>query len=156
MTPKQYQDKINKLKEAADRKEKRLLKRLEIAKDKPKKVPIRLLKITLWKLISTKIRNSSDNCFTCSKPLAYKDRSACHFWSKGGHGSVRYDEDNLRVGCNSCNLFKSGNLAEYAVRLRSQIGDKRFDELAERAHTLHKHTREELEALIKHYEDQQG
>jgi hypothetical protein len=126
--------------------------KLEKAKPK-KKTQLKTLKDTLWKLISTKVRNSSDRCYTCDKPLDYRDRSTCHFWSRGGHGATRFDEDNLRVGCNTCNTFKSGNLAEYATRLLGEIGQERYGQLYERAHKEHRFSSEEISELIKKHEN---
>jgi hypothetical protein len=108
----------------------------------------KMLETKLWKITSGIVRSLSDKCYTCDKPLQYKDRSACHFWAKGTHGAVRYDLDNLRSGCNTCNVWKSGNLAEYAVRLRKEIGDERFEALNTRAHQPHKFTAEELQEMI--------
>lgn len=134
------------------RKEERLLAKKLAAVDKKlakKAKPLKKkLAADLWKIISKKVRESSDRCYTCDKPLEWKDRSAGHFWSKGGHNAVRYELDNLRVQCVSCNSFRSGYLSEYSVRLRREIGDERFDALEKRAHTLHRYTSDELQEMI--------
>lgn len=118
---------------------------------KPAKTPIKTLKDTLWKLTSQYVRSQSNRCFTCDDVIPdFTKRSAGHFWSKGGHGATRFDLDNLRVQCVSCNNFKGGNLSEYAVRLRRDIGDERFDALDQKAHTTKTSwKRDELEQLIE-------
>lgn len=108
-----------------------------------KKRTIKSLKNELWTLTSKYIRLKSEYCYTCGKHLpAFSDRQAGHFWSRGGHDSVRFDRDNIRVQCVTCNNFKSGNLAEYAVKLRGEIGDIRFNDLAEKAHQIVKRNRD--------------
>jgi len=113
------------------------------------KVPLRLLKKQLWAITSKIVRSKSAKCFTCDKPLPkFSDRQAAHFWTNGGHPATRYDFRNLRVCCVGCNTFKSGNLAEYSVRLLQELGEPEFNRLASLARTEKKWSREELEKLI--------
>jgi DNA-directed RNA polymerase subunit N (RpoN/RPB10) len=115
-----------------------------------KKTPTKTLKAKLWTLTSKLVRLQSDRCYTCGKYIPdYRDRDAGHLWSKGGHSAVRFDLDNIRVQCFSCNRYKSGNVAEYAVRLQKEIGAERFEKLYQSAHVSRpKWQREELENLI--------
>lgn len=124
----------------------RIGKKLEKLKTKKS---ISKLKEELWEVTSRIVRLTWNSCYTCKKYLEFKDRSAGHFWTKGGHSSVKFDFDNLRVQCVTCNNWKSGNLAEYAVRLRDEIGEERFRALNVKAHISIKPTREWLEEEIK-------
>jgi hypothetical protein len=52
----------------------------------------------------------------------------------------------------ACNLWKSGNLAEYGNRLLNENGKDWMDKLYSDAHqSLNKFSREELNELIKKY-----
>lgn len=122
------------------------------SKAKPKPPGIRKLQKDLWKITSKIVRLLGDKCFTCDKPLAYHDRNPSHFWSQGGHFSAKFDFDNLRVCCTTCNAFKSGNLAEYSVRLLDDIGPVRFEALRQGAKATRRFSREELETMIQNRE----
>lgn len=54
--------------------------------------------------------------------------SACHFHRADLFESVEYDEDNIHLGCNTCNRY-GGNLADYEKNLIEKIGQERFDQL---------------------------
>lgn len=119
-----------------------------LLKTRIKKKTLKQLKFLIWKATSRIVRLSSRFCYTCDRGLPYEERCTGHFWAKGGHGYVRFDMRNLRVQCVSCNSFKSGNLAEYAVRLREEIGDKEFNDLSLDAHSSKRHPRCELEDML--------
>jgi hypothetical protein len=139
---------LQKQRDAAERKTKRLKKAKLLAKNKPKRESMSALKNRLWNITSRIVRLGADRCYTCSKLLPYEKRAAGHFWSKGGHGYTRFDMDNLRVQCTSCNVMKSGNLAEFGTVLRKEIGEARYDLLSFRAHSGKKLIREELERML--------
>ena len=111
-----------------------------------------MLRKKLWALTSKIVRLNSDHCYTCGKYLEFKDRQAGHFFTKGGHPNLRYDFRNLRVQCVACNLFKSGNLAEYSMRLERDLGSVAFQKLGEEAHKAVRHDRGFLESAIQQYE----
>ena len=147
---KTYEQKIEKIKQAAEKREKRLLKRLQIAKGKPRKVGINALKRELRRITHKIVRQSGSACYVCDKPLPNpKDRTAGHYWSDGGHSAVRYSFDNLRISCVNCNSFKSGNLAEYGMRLERELGHDNFEALGVLAHQTKRWERTELELLIE-------
>lgn len=124
----------------------RALKKIEKLKRPSKKE----LKNRLWLLTSKYVRSQSDHCYTCGMHLPeMRDRSAGHFWSRGGYPSVAFDLDNLRVQCITCNNWKSGNLAEYAFKLEKEIGEKRYSALRERAHQTKHYTISDYETLME-------
>lgn len=110
------------------------------------KPTLKQLRDKLKKITHKIVRHGVTHCFTCGKQTQVV---AGHFWTDGGHSATRYDFDNLRGQCLSCNSFKSGNLAEYAVRLKDEIGEERFEELRRKAHTIKRWSRAELEQLIE-------
>lgn len=124
----------------------RALKKIEKLKRPSKKE----LKNRLWLLTSKYVRSQSAHCYTCGMHLPeMRDRSAGHFWSRGGHPSVAFDLDNIRVQCVVCNNWKSGNLAEYAFKLEKEIGEKRYSALRERAHQTKHYTISDYETLME-------
>lgn len=58
-------------------------------------------------------------CFTCGKRDHYKRMQAGHYISRV-YGNTRYYEPNLKVQCPACNIFKYGNMEEYAIRLERE------------------------------------
>ena len=112
---------------------------------KRKQKGLKQIRKELWKYTSLIVRHGATQCFTCGK---VKKLSAGHFWSKGGHPATAFDFANLRPQCDGCNLFNHGALADYAVRLRAEIGDEAFEELNKRAHSGHKWNRADLEDML--------
>lgn len=140
--------KLEKLRAGSQKK----ISKLKAEKGKKTKSQIKKqLKKTLWKIISPIVRASSNHCFTCNKPLYPSEKHAGHHWPKGSHRAVEFDMDNLRVQCVSCNLHKSGNLAEYGYRLRHEIGEERWEALYQRKELKRYWTKELLEAEIAKY-----
>lgn len=144
-----YKKKLEKVKAAAKRKEKRLLKRLQLAKEKPRRETKLQLRKRLRKITHAIVRHGKTICYTCDKFVPVNDRQAGHFWSDGSHSATRFDFSNLRMQGSCCNLYKYGNLAEYSIRLRKELGDEAFEALAQKAHQTKIWTREELEEMIE-------
>lgn len=89
---------------------------------KKRKVKSKLskLKAQLWKLCrEIQIKRYGSDCYTCpSKNLEGSSRHLGHFIPSSVCSTVmRYDLDNLRVQCYSCNIHKSGNWLEYEKHL---------------------------------------
>ena len=53
--------------------------------------------------------------------------TASHFKSVGSNSALRFNAWNIHKGCEQCNLFKSGNIAEYEKRLVLKVGSERVD-----------------------------
>jgi hypothetical protein len=98
-----------------------------------------------------RLRDTGRMCISCGrKPLK---ENAGHFFSQGGHGSVRYDERNVHLQCEHCNTYLSGNLIRYRENLIQKIGMEEFEDLSILAYQTKKWTKEELEELIKEYKE---
>lgn len=85
-----------------------------------KKSPLSKLKAELWKLCrEIQIARYGSDCYTCpSKDLSGSSRHLGHFIPSSICSTpMRYDLDNLRVQCYSCNIHKSGNWVEYEKHL---------------------------------------
>lgn len=94
-------------------------------------------------------RDEGLNCISCDLPP--KKKNAGHYFSQGGHSSVRFDEDNVHLQCEHCNTFLSGNLLNYQIGIEKRIGGERLLALHAKAHKIKKWTKEELKELILIY-----
>lgn len=89
-------------------------------------------------------------CISCGATTA-RAWHAGHFWAQGMNGALRFFVDNCHKQCDSCNVWKHGNLLNYRINLVKKIGEERVKNL-DNLHTLMKRwTREELEAIISKY-----
>jgi len=131
MKPDTYERKLQKLKESSERKEKRLKKRLELAKGKPKTLGMRELKAALKKVTHAVVRLTYEICYSCGKFVPLKERQAGHFHTDGGNPGTRYDFDNLRTQHGRCNYILGGD-APFSARLLREIGQERFLALDEK------------------------
>lgn len=76
---------------------------------------------------------------------------AGHYRSVGGNPELRFEEDNCHKQASHCNNYKSGNLAEYRIRLIRKIGLSRVEWL-EGPHEQRRYRKDdyqEIEALYK-------
>ena len=90
------------------------------------------------------VKRDKGICYTCNR----EGNQAGHYW----HNKLDFDERNLHCQCVACNMWKSGNLAEYGNRLLSENGKDWMDKLYSDAHqSSNKFNREELNEFIKKY-----
>lgn len=89
-------------------------------------------------------------CFTCDMWFSAKEMDASHLISVK-HQSTRYDLDNLRLCCISCNRLEYGNLKTYRQTLSYILGKDHVDALYARSREVKKWTKEELLELIEKY-----
>lgn len=101
-----------------------------------------------------RLRDSDENgfctCYTCGKVAHYKEMQNGHFWSRT-HLSTRFNEDNCKVQCVGCNIFKKGNYIEYTKRLLKELGEEKFNELEQLKNSTAKISKAEYEQMIEHY-----
>lgn len=97
-----------------------------------------------------RLRDKDQPCISCGKHLGAK-YDAGHFWSAGGHSSVRFHPDNVHAQCVSCNQYKHGNLIAYREALISKIGVHNFVLLKVIAYDTKKWDKEELKEMIAKY-----
>jgi len=105
-----------------------------------------------WKLISEYVRRDGEdefgynNCYTCDKLEHWKALQCGHFF----HNKLDFDLRNLRPQCASCNMYKSGDLANYACKLLAELGEMGMHQLKLDANTT-TYTIEDLEKVIEKY-----
>jgi hypothetical protein len=103
----------------------RQIKKLKL----PKKIN---WKKRFWKVFSEYIRKrDGGKCFTCSTQREWNDdMNAGHYVNAGkSNPALYFSGKNVHCQCTSCNLFKSGNLEVYALRLARKYGAGIFEEL---------------------------
>jgi hypothetical protein len=114
-----------------------------------------LAKKRAWKAFSKYIRVRDPVCITCTG----KTTEAGHFLHTTDKGSnpnlggneIWFNEKNVNGQEGSCNRYKSGNLAEYAVKIEEKWGDGTIKELYKLRNTPKKWTIEELLAVEELY-----
>ena len=123
-----------------------------------KKQPtLRSLKKKAWALVSrfVRLREADDggyvHCYTCRAPIhAILEAQAGH-GIPGRHGAVLFDVDIIRPQCRRCNLFMGGRYEVFAARLIRENGLEWYERKLEGARQTVKHTRADLEELIRDY-----
>jgi hypothetical protein len=118
---------------------------------KKKLKSISYLKRKADKLFSVFIRVRDCNCFTCGRWLDFNSRQNGHYISRN-HLNTRYDEQNCNTQCVSCNVFKKGNMAMYALNLTDKYGAEILRDLDVRKRLSVANTREFLNDIIRRYE----
>jgi 5-methylcytosine-specific restriction endonuclease McrA len=108
---------------------------------------IKTLKTKADKVFSLWIRNREPYCYTCGSK---KNLQAGHFVSRS-YLFLRYEPDNVHTQCVSCNVFKNGNMAVYALRLTDQYGEYILREFERNKRKSVANTRLFLEGIIKRY-----
>ena len=103
-----------------------------------------------WVNKFVRLRDKDKGCISCGTPLVGK-YDAGHFFSAGGHGSVRFDLRNINSQCTFCNQWQHGNLFNYHKELLKRIGSEEFNKLELQSKGVHKHDKEELKQLIKEF-----
>lgn len=97
-----------------------------------------------------RLRDNGKRCCSCDTLLDSRQRKfdAGHYFSQGGHGSVRYHEQNCFAQCVHCNRHLHGNIHNYRNKLIERIGQDNFNHLEREANEQKKWTIDELKALI--------
>ncbi len=106
-----------------------------------KKINLVQLKKDVWKVLSVAVRlRDADNhgqveCISCGyKGYYIKDKiQAGHFFQARNYPAVRYNLDNIHGQCSKCNLALHGNVYRYYLKLKQKIGQKRIDEVNQKA-----------------------
>lgn len=140
-------------KECREIKEAERKKKKKLTKTYQKKL-YKTLHKKAWKLISDFVRQQEadefgfNNCYTCEKRMPWKELQCGHFF----HGKLDYDLRNLKPQCAGCNMYLSGNLAVYSIKLMRELGVEGMEQLRLDANTK-TYTNDEIENIITHYND---
>jgi hypothetical protein len=103
-------------------------------------------KYVRWKAAD---KDGTCTCFTCGNKHHASRIQAGHFASRK-YLNTRYDTDNVRCQCASCNIFNHGEQWIFGRNLdREQQG--RAADIMRRAHISRKFTKAELEHMYRHF-----
>ena len=94
----------------------------------------------------SQVKNGVVQCYTCPVALKPEEMQSGHFF----HGTLDFDTRNIHPQCPQCNLYKSGNLAEYGVRLATEIGVEGMEQLRADSYTI-TYSLDDLERIIEDY-----
>jgi hypothetical protein len=96
---------------------------LKVAKDAAKPLKERLKETEKVVNRYVRVRDRYLGCISCDKPASWDGQwHASHFKSVGSNSRLRFHLWNIHKACSECNLFMSGNIAEYEKRLVLKLG----------------------------------
>lgn len=131
-----------------------ILKRPKRAK-KPKIPSISKLIKEADRLFSLRVRQNSwpknsdiKYCYTCSHPAHWKKMHNGHYLSRY-YKAARWHEDNCRIQCMMCNLWKRGDPIAFRQNLVEEIGEARVLAIEALRDAPIKLSREFLQAKIQ-------
>lgn len=124
----------NKLKNK-DKNKKPKVKKISAKKEKERLDMIFSIYIRLKGCLDTTNTTEIGKCFTCGRTYTFYELQNGHFISrKSLH--TRFDEDNCKIQCSGCNVFKSGNYIEYTTRMIDKHGREFVERLKEKSKEL--------------------
>ena len=93
------------------------------------------------------IRERDKACVTCGSTERLQNG---HYISRSIN-VLRFSEVNCNCQCMVCNVFKSGNMAEYSAFMRRKHGPDIIEKLLKSKQTLYQFKRSDLELIIEKY-----
>lgn len=97
-------------------------------------------------------RDKDDGCISCDKPSTWTGGvwNAGHYLTTAAKPQLRFNELNVNKQCSQCNLFLSGNVGAYKVRLENKLG-KAAVEALENDNTHTRYRAEDYRQIIQTY-----
>lgn len=74
-------------------------------------------------------RDKDKPCVSCGVIVKENMAHASHFKPANTYSYLRFDEANVHKSCSKCNLFLSGNLDQYRIRITDRISQQELDRL---------------------------
>jgi|SRR3990167_1321776 len=121
-----------------------------------KKPTVSSLKKKLDRLFSIWVRSSAANhqgyarCYTCRTTKKWKELQAGHYISRSNN-ATRFSEINVKPQCVACNIFKHGNIPEFALHLVKDYGEHILKTLSKESRKIRQFSIKELQEMIKLY-----
>jgi len=118
----------------------------------PQRGTLAWYKKELDRVFSIYIRIRDDGkCISCGDEKHWKYQHAGHYVSRS-YLSLRFNEQNVNVQCPACNIFKKGNMDEYALALQKKYGKGILDKLNKLKYKIVKYDILWYSKMIKKYE----
>lgn len=95
-------------------------------------------------------RDASKPCVSCGVIVKESMAHASHFKPANTYSYLRFDEFNVHKSCSKCNVFLSGNLDAYRIRIVERIGQEQLDRL-DLPNKTKRWTIEELKEIVSTY-----
>lgn len=92
-------------------------------------------------------------CVTCGKRLPIKNMQNGHYIPRNIL-ATRFLEDNCHPQCVGCNVFKKGNLGEYALYILKNYGEEKLDFLHQMKHQTVKYKAHDYEEMIDKWKEE--
>ena len=134
MFPKKDKEVRAKEKKARKKVKKKSVKKISLKKEKEKADKIMSIYIRLRDCLKTTNTTELGKCYTCGNTFHFDDLQNGHFESRR-FNSTRFDENDCRIQCYSCNVCLNGNYIEYTKRLINEIGQDGVNRLHDKART---------------------
>lgn len=122
-----------------------------------KKKTIGQLKKIAWAAMSLYVRrlyadrNGYCVCYTCNKPMHWKQEAQAGHAIDGRTNSVLFDLEILRPQCPGCNLFKNGNHKIFTTKLIKENGMEWWENKLTKSTDVVKYSRDDLESIKEFY-----
>lgn len=97
-------------------------------------------------------KNDIATCVTCGRQEHWKKMQNGHYIARN-HMATRYDESNCHVQCIGCNMFKNGNMDEYALFLISKYGEGILVELNRKKQVITRISIPQYQEFIEIYKE---
>lgn len=121
-------------------------------KKTPEKGTLAWYKKELDRVFSIYIRIRDDGkCCTCGDEKYWKYQQNGHYVSRT-YLATRFDEQNCNCQCAGCNIFKSGNLTQYALFLTRKYGKSILEKLDKKKNQIVKFDIIWYKKMINKYE----
>ena|ERR1044071_7695602 len=118
---------------------------------KPVKLGALIKEADKWVSLYVRLRAADQNgtvkCISCNEKMWYLDADCAHFEDRDNMGT-RYYLPNLAPACQNCNRFDH---YEHLKAWRDKLTQQQENDLNQRAKSMLKFTRPELQELIDHY-----
>ena len=114
-----------------------------------KRDSISSLKKKADRLHSIKVRQANGvyaRCYTCGVKKRWQELQCGHFISRSCN-QLRYDERNTKPQCVACNVFKHGNIPEFAAHLIKDYGPDIIKQLTKESRAVKQFTIKELQKI---------
>jgi len=89
-------------------------------------------------------------CYTCDVVKPISQMQCGHFISRAVY-TTRWDENNTKPQCVSCNMFHAGRQYEFGERLKEELGADVFDAMWASRHSLSNFTVSDYQDKIEYY-----